>query len=128
MCWGRRYRVGKWPPGKHYTKLQHSIVIKNIILRSSLVAQWVKDLAMLLQQPRSLLWHGFNTWPRNFHMSQMQPKKKQKQKTLSPKHNPKPKPVCVGLILLILLLTKLYDFGQVTLPACGSVSSPVRCV
>ena len=37
--------------------------------RSSLVAQWVKDLAL------TLLWHGFNPWPGNFHMLWAQPKK-----------------------------------------------------
>ena len=30
--------------------------------RSSLVAQWVKNLAL------SLLWLGFDPWPRNFHL------------------------------------------------------------
>ena len=30
---------------------------------SSLVAQWVKDLALSLQHFGSLLWHGFNPWP-----------------------------------------------------------------
>ena len=34
---------------------------------SSLVAQRGKDLAL------SLLWHGFNTWPWNFLMPQLQP-------------------------------------------------------
>ena len=32
----------------------------------------VKDLAL------SLLWHGFKTWPRNFHILQVQPKVKNK--------------------------------------------------
>ena len=36
---------------------------------SSLVAQQVKYLAL------SLLWRGFDSWSRNFHMSQVQPKK-----------------------------------------------------
>ena len=34
------------------------------------LAQWIKDLALSLQQLRSLLWHGFNPWPENFHMLQ----------------------------------------------------------
>ena len=34
------------------------------------MAQWVKDLLL------SLLWCGFNPWPRNFHMPQAQSKKK----------------------------------------------------
>ena len=44
---------------------------------------WVKDLALSLQQAGSLLWHGFNPWPRNFHMPQMRPKKKKKKKKKS---------------------------------------------
>ena len=35
---------------------------KNLLLGSSLVALWVKDLAL------SMLWCEFNPWPRNFHM------------------------------------------------------------
>ena len=41
---------------------------------SSLVAQWVKDLAL------SLLWCQFDPW--NFHRLQVQPKKKKKKKEL----------------------------------------------
>lgn len=36
--------------------------------RSSLVAQWVKDLALLLQWLGSLLWWEFDSWPKNFSM------------------------------------------------------------
>ena len=36
---------------------------------SFLVAQQVKDLAKSLQQLGLLLWHGFDPWPRNLHMS-----------------------------------------------------------
>ena len=35
-----------------------------LVFWSSLVAQWVKDLALSLQQFGSLLWHGFGPWPR----------------------------------------------------------------
>ena len=42
---------------------------------SSLAAQQVKDLVLSLQWPRSLLWLGFDTWPRNFHTQQARPKK-----------------------------------------------------
>ena len=31
-------------------------------------AQWVKDPRLSLQRLGWLLWHGFNTWPRNFHI------------------------------------------------------------
>ena len=34
------------------------------------MAQKIKDLVL------SLLWHGFNPWPRNFHMPQVWLKKK----------------------------------------------------
>ena len=40
------------------------------------MAQWVKDVVVLLQQLRSLLWHGFNPWPGNYHMLWAQSKKK----------------------------------------------------
>ena len=43
--------------------------------KSSLVAQQVKDLALALQQLRSLLWCGFDPWPGNFHMPRARPKK-----------------------------------------------------
>ena len=47
-------------------------------LGRSLVAQWVKDLALSPQQLRSLLWHRFYAWPGNFHMPWVQAKKKKK--------------------------------------------------
>ena len=37
---------------------------------SSFVAQWVKDLALSLQQLGSLLWCGFDLWPGNFYVLQ----------------------------------------------------------
>ena len=48
-------------------------------LWSSLVAQWVKDHALTPQWLRSLLWHGFNPWPKNFCMPWARPKKKKKK-------------------------------------------------
>ena len=48
---------------------------------SSLVAQWVKDLVLSLQQLRSLLWCGFHPWPRNFCMLWVQPKKQTNKQT-----------------------------------------------
>ena len=41
----------------------------------SLVAQWVKGLALSLQRLWSLLWQGFDPWPRNFHILWTGPKK-----------------------------------------------------
>ena len=52
--------------------------------RSFLVTQWAKDLVF------SLLWHGFNPWPRNFHMTQAWPKKKSKKKYKIGKKEVKP--------------------------------------
>ena len=46
-----------------------ALLIKVIIIRSSLVAQLIKDLML------SLLWHRFCPWPGNFCMLCVQPKK-----------------------------------------------------
>ena len=45
---------------------------KNKAFWSSLVAQWVKDLILSLQQLRSLLWCGLDPWPRNFSVPKVQ--------------------------------------------------------
>ena len=42
---------------------------------SSLVAQWIKDLVVSLQQLGSLLQCSFDPWPGNFHMPWAQPPK-----------------------------------------------------
>ena len=42
------------------------------------MAQRVKDLVLSLQWLRSLLWHRFQPWPRNFHMPWAWPKRKKK--------------------------------------------------
>ena len=39
------------------------------------MAQWSKDPASSRQQLRLLLWHGYDPWPRNFHMLRVRPKK-----------------------------------------------------
>jgi len=44
------------------------------------VAQWLKELALSLQQLGSLLWCGFDIWLRNFHMPWAWPKKIIKKK------------------------------------------------
>ena len=41
--------------------------------------QRVKDPALSLLRLGSLLWHGFASWPGNFHMLCMQPKRKEKK-------------------------------------------------
>lgn len=40
--------------------------------------QCVRDPALSLEQFGSLLWHRFEPWPWNFHMSQAWPKRKKK--------------------------------------------------
>ena len=42
------------------------------------MAKQVKDLALSLKWLGSLLWHGFDPWPENFHMLRAWPKKKKK--------------------------------------------------
>ena len=54
--------------------LQDPVQMKMPSPWSSLVVQQVKDLALSLQWLWSLLWHGFDPWPRNFHMPQVWPK------------------------------------------------------
>ena len=58
------------------TRANHAIKEIKVFL----VVQWVKDLALSLQKLRSLLWHGFIPWPKNFHMPQALKKKKKKKK------------------------------------------------
>ena len=60
------------PPSK-----KNKIKIK---IKSSLVAQQVKDSALSLQQLRLLLWCGFHPWPGNFCMPQMWPKKRERER------------------------------------------------
>ena len=55
-------------------------------LESSLVAQWIKDLALSLQWLRLLLWHRFNLWARNCHMTQAWPREKKKMLAGLPSH------------------------------------------
>ena len=49
---------------------------KRLMKRSSLVLQRIKDPTLSLQWLGSLLWHGFDPWPGNFHMLHRQSKKK----------------------------------------------------
>ena len=54
---------------------------KNIGIKSSIVAQGVKELALPRQQRGSLLWCRFDPWPRNFHKLWVQPKRKKKKES-----------------------------------------------
>ena len=58
----------------HNRNSQRTFFQKKISGRS-LVVQWVKDLSLSLQWHGLLLGDGFDPWPRNFHMPQVQPKK-----------------------------------------------------
>ena len=40
--------------------------------------QGAKDMVLSLPRLGSLLWHGFDPWPGNFHMPRVGPKKKKK--------------------------------------------------
>ena len=52
------------------------------------MVQQVKDLVLSVQRLRSLQWHGFSLWPRNFHTLQVKLKKTEKNtKTPNPKRN-----------------------------------------
>ena len=64
----------------NYIQTLQKIVFKKA-LRSSLVGQWVNDLALSLLWLRSLLSYGFEPWPGNLCMPQARPKEK-KKKTL----------------------------------------------
>ena len=44
-----------------------------------MVAQPVKDLALPLQQPGSLFWHGFDHWPKKLPHAMGVTKKKKKK-------------------------------------------------
>ena len=55
------------------------------IFQSSLVAQWVKDLALSLLWLRSLLWHRLDPWPREFpHAVGAVKKKKERERKFFP--------------------------------------------
>ena len=54
-------------------------------LGSSLEAQWLKDPALSLQWLGSLLWHGLDPWPGNFHMLKTGLKGKKKRMELGRK-------------------------------------------
>ena len=49
-------------------------------MRSSLVSQQVMDPALSLLQLEWLLWHRFHSWPGNFHVLWVQPKRKKKNR------------------------------------------------
>ena len=50
-------------------------VLGDLKFLGDVVAQWVKDLTLLLLWLGSLLWHSFSLWLGNFLMLQAQPNK-----------------------------------------------------
>ena len=54
--------------------------VKEMESREFPVAEWVKDLALPLQWLRSLLWYGFDPWPRNIKKKKEKEKKRKKEK------------------------------------------------
>ena len=74
--------MGSHPPGQGNQTLWEDenlawwLSYKDSQVRISFVVQQVKDPALSLQPLRSLPWHRFNPWPRNFHMPQKNEKKK----------------------------------------------------
>lgn len=60
------------------------VAYPKIHLGHSLAVQPVKDLVLSLKQLGSVLWHGFNPWPGNFHMTWVQPKIRNKVRLSSP--------------------------------------------
>ena len=59
---------------KQYSIKLLFILLKTDFFWSSLVAQRVKDLVLLMLWLQSQLWHRFHHWPRNFCMPQTRPK------------------------------------------------------
>ena len=56
-----------------------SMYLHSVMFWISLVVQWVKDPALLLQRLGLLLWRRFDPWPGNFHMLCVGVAKKSKQ-------------------------------------------------
>ena len=56
-----------------------------------------KNPELSLKQPGSLLWLGFDPWPRKFHMPQVQPKKKKKERKKKKKQNATSHMICLEL-------------------------------
>ena len=55
--------------------------LKYVLLGSSLAVQWVRHPALSLEHFGSLLWFGFSSWPRTFHMLRVRAKGKKKRST-----------------------------------------------
>ena len=73
-CTGHRMQEGPTDRVPVFIELRassHMRLLKFKLIKISLVAPWVKDPVLSVQWLKSLLWHGFNPWTRNFHMLQV---------------------------------------------------------
>ena len=69
-----------WKKSSHCESVDgYSVSHKNGKSWSSLVAQGVKDLVLSLQRLRLPLWLRFDSWPENFCLPRVQPKKNKKR-------------------------------------------------
>lgn len=70
------------PPVKYFTvtllqkSMDECVIKKKKNPGSSLVAQWIEDPVLSLQQAWVVAVAWFTPWPRNFHMPRAQPKNK----------------------------------------------------
>ena len=60
------------------------------------MAQQVKDLTLLQMRCRLQLWHGFDPWPRNFHMAKQ--KQKHQQPQFEVEQEPEPELGMIGML------------------------------
>ena len=116
-CLGLTFLYGLWTPGTSQPRqvvsfkstsvgwrvffsgnqtVINNVLQKRSLLWSSLLAHQVKDLAL------SLLWHGFDPWPGNFHMLWV-------QHPSPPPKNPSPpgSPLSICLCLCLCLCLSL---------------------
>ena len=75
----KNYEEKRWTHPQYYFLIFSRKRLSKPKKWSSLITQQVKDLVLLLQWLRLLLWHRFYPWPRNFHMPQVWTKNKNKQ-------------------------------------------------
>ena len=81
--------------------------------RSSLVAQQVKDLALSVLWLGSLLWHGLDPRPWNFHVLQVQPGGKKKVTC-----------ICYGVKCFVPLLHLIVAVYYLKINASGQIMIP----
>ena len=75
MAWCRPAAVALIRPLAWELTYATSVALKSKKKKSSLVMQWVKDLALSTQWLSCCCAMGFSPWPENFHLTPKQPKK-----------------------------------------------------